>query len=213
MASVILTPDAPLYPAGLRAALGDDAPAALTAIGDVGLLGRRTLALLCSVRCPGEVILGAYDLALALRHAGVPVVGGFHAPMERECLRILLRGTQPALVCPARSIEGMRVPAEWARPIAEGRLLVASPFASGERRATAELARERNRFVAALADAVFVAHAAPGGKTEALCREVAAWGKPLLTLAGEHNTNVIALGARAVHPRDVATWWAEIAGR
>jgi predicted AAA+ superfamily ATPase len=41
--------------------------------------------------------------ALALREAGIPVIGGFHAPMEKECLDLLLRGTQPVVICPARS--------------------------------------------------------------------------------------------------------------
>jgi hypothetical protein len=50
--------------------------------------------------------------------------------------------------------------------------------------------------VAALADAVFVATASPGGKTESLCREIVAWGKPLWTVAGPENANLLALGAR-----------------
>jgi hypothetical protein len=70
---------------------------------------RPYLALLCSVRCPGDLILAAYNLVVALRAAGVTVIGGFHAPMERECLR-LLRGRQPVIVCPARGVERMRVP-------------------------------------------------------------------------------------------------------
>jgi len=33
------------------------------------------------------------------------VISGFHTPAEKECLRILLRGAQPIIICPARSIE------------------------------------------------------------------------------------------------------------
>jgi DNA recombination-mediator protein A len=181
------------------------------AIGDVRLFQRPYLALLCSVRCPGEIILAAYDLAVALRAAGVTVIGGFHAPMERECLRLLLRGIQPVIVCPARGVERMRVPAEWKEPMARGRLLVVSPFAAGVRRATKETARERNRFVARMADAVLVVHATPGGKMEALCHEIAGWGKPLLTFASAHNANVMALGARAVRAEAVGEWWPVVA--
>lgn len=179
----------------------------LLAVGNRDVLRTCRLALLCSVRCPGDIILAAYDLAVALREAGVTVIGGFHAPMERECLRLLLRGTQPVIVCPARGVERMRVPAEWKEPMARGRLLVVSPFAAGVRRATKETAQERNRFVARMADAVLVAHATPGGKTEALCREIVGWGKPLLTLASERNANVMALGARAVRAEAVGEWW------
>lgn len=44
-----------------------------------------------------------------LRDAGVTVIGEFHSPMEKECLNILLRGSQPIIVCPARSLENMRI--------------------------------------------------------------------------------------------------------
>ena len=63
------------------------------------------LGFFCATRCPGNVILRTYDLALPLREAGVPVIGGFHTPMEKECLEVLLRGQQPVVICPARSIE------------------------------------------------------------------------------------------------------------
>jgi predicted Rossmann fold nucleotide-binding protein DprA/Smf involved in DNA uptake len=152
------------------------------------------------VQCPGRLILETYDLAQALRDAGVAVVGGFHSPMERECLRLLLRGKQAIVVCPARSIERLRPPEAWRAALAAGRLLVLSPFDPGQRRATTELARQRNRVVAALADQVFVAYAAPGSRTEAFAREVATSGKPLLTLEAPENAALVALGARPIQP-------------
>lgn len=201
-------------PQRAREALGEHAPGTLAVIGDAALLDRRLLGLVCSVRCPGSIILAAYDLALALREAGVPVAGGFHSPMERELLRLLLRGRQPVVIAVARSLAGMRVPAEWRAPIAQGRLAVVSPFgADGLRRTTAAMAQARNRFVAAMAAAVLAVHAAPGGKTEALCREALAWGRPLLALADEHNAALIGLGARAVHAEDAGSAWAEVTTR
>jgi hypothetical protein len=52
--------------------------------------------------------------------------------MERECLALLLRGTQPVIVCPARSIGRMRIPAAWKEATARGRLLALSPFAESQ---------------------------------------------------------------------------------
>src|SRR5579883_2805938 len=83
---------------------------AIGAIGSVTLLRSSLLALFCSIRCPGKLILETYDLARALRDASVPVISGFHTPMEKECLDLLLRGNQPVVMCPARSIEGIRPP-------------------------------------------------------------------------------------------------------
>lgn len=195
------------YGANVAQLLGEDAPASITVAGESAALAGKSLALFCSVSCPGNLILQTYDLAVALREAGVAVVSGFHSPMEQECLTLLLRGRQPVIVCPARGIEGMRVPAAWKEPMTHGRLVVVSPFAGSERRVTAERALRRNRFVAALADAVFVAHSAAGGQTEALCREVVTWGKPLLTFGSEQNAGIMALGARGVSAQAMGAWW------
>jgi len=184
------------YPPALHEYLGDRAPTTLTATGNLDILRQKKLALFCSVKCPGTLILQTYDLACALRNAGVTVISGFHSPMEKECLTLLLRGTQPIVICPGRGIEKMRLPAEWKAPLAEGRLLLLSPFAEKLRRVTADLAQKRNEFVAALADAVFVAHAAPGSKMELFCHGMLTSGKPLLTLKSDNNNHLLALGAR-----------------
>ena len=169
-----------IYPAVLGQLLGRRAPRVISAVCDVGILRNREVALFCSVKCPGELILKTYDYARELRDEGTTVISGFHSPMEKECLRILLRGKQPLIICPARSLHGMRLPWEWRLALAQGRLLLLSPFARRHRRVTARLAVLRNEFAAALADEVFIAHAQPGSKSEALAKRVVAWGKPLM---------------------------------
>lgn len=118
--------------------------------------------------------------------------------MERECLALLLRGTQPVVVCPARGVGGMRVPPEWRAGLEAGRLLVASPFPTTQRRVTAALTEARNRFVVAQAARVFIAHAAPGSRTETLAHQVLGEGKPLLTLDDAANGNLLVAGAQPV---------------
>jgi predicted Rossmann fold nucleotide-binding protein DprA/Smf involved in DNA uptake len=147
------------YPPALTRCLGDQAPTMLTAIGNRDLLARQVQALFCSVKCPGTVILRTYDLALSLRNAGATVIGGFQSPMEREFLTLLLRGSGPVIVCPARDIGGIRIPREWRAPLSEGRLLVLSSFGEGQRRATDAQATARNFVVAALADEVLIPYA------------------------------------------------------
>ena len=199
------------YPSELKKYLGVQAPESITALGNLDILQRKgtahrapTLALFCSVKCPGNLILQTYDLAQNLKLAGVPAIGGFHSPMERECLTILLRGTEPIIVCPARSITGMRLHSEYRKPLDNGRLLLLSPFVKKQRRPTVQMALYRNQFVAALADEIFVAHAVPNGKTEQFCREVLAWQKPLYTLKSDANANLIALGAKPVSPDNIS---------
>ena len=162
------------YPAGVSACLGPQAPPTIAASGNLEILQGKTLALFCSIKCPGKLIQDTYEFVQKVRNAGVTVIGGFHSPMERECLRILLCSPHPVIVCPARSIP-KRMPGEFRRPLEAGRLLLLSPFQEGQSRADEQSAQYRNRFVAALANKIFVAYAAPGSKTELFCREIIGW--------------------------------------
>jgi predicted Rossmann fold nucleotide-binding protein DprA/Smf involved in DNA uptake len=173
-------------------------------LGAPALLDVKPLALFCSVKCPGELILKLFDLAKELRDKGVGVISGFHAPMDRECFDILLRGKGPIVWCPARSIEGMRLKPAYKKAIDDGRLLLVSPFPAKQSRISAEQAEQRNRLVAALAERVFVAYADPGGKTEQLCREVVAAGKPLFTFESKYTENLRAIGAKTLTAEEIA---------
>ena len=153
----------------MRERLGDTAPAQLYALGNLVLLALPKTALFCSARCPGNVILTTYDQAAKWRDAGRCVISGFHSPVEKECLQILLRGEQPIIICPARALP-QRIPPDWNTPLADGRLLILSCFPESERRVTTELAARRNEFVAALADEVWFAHITPGGQMERLAK-------------------------------------------
>jgi predicted Rossmann fold nucleotide-binding protein DprA/Smf involved in DNA uptake len=168
------------------------------AVGSRELLGTVKLGLFCSVHCPGKLVVRTYELVRELRDAGVTLVGGFHSPLEQECLRLILRGGSPVIVCPARSVQDMRLPPEWKVALQAGRLLAISPFASDVRRVTRETALVRNAFVANLADVLFVAYANPGGNTERLCREALEHDKRVLTFGEPENEQLIALGALPV---------------
>ena len=170
-------------------------PQKIKSKGNLSLLDEPLTALFCSNRCPGDLILKTYDLARSLRDAGVPIIGGFQTPMERECLRLLLRGSQPVVVCPARGIDNMRIPRDWRPALDNGRLLVLSPFPAAVRRPTADLAAQRNDLVASLASQVIIVHAAAGSRTEAFAARLVAAGKPLLTLDSSANGNLVAIGA------------------
>jgi predicted Rossmann fold nucleotide-binding protein DprA/Smf involved in DNA uptake len=184
------------FPSNLAQEIGEKTPTRIAAIGNLAILHTKPLALICSVKCPGNLILQTYDIAKDLREAEVPVIGGFHSPMERECLRILLCGTHPIIICPARSLDKMRLPHEYKNPLDQSRLLLLSPFPAKLRRATVQTSLYRNRFVAALADRIFVPYAAPSSKTEQLCADFLSRGKRLYTLESDANLHLIAAGAQ-----------------
>jgi predicted Rossmann fold nucleotide-binding protein DprA/Smf involved in DNA uptake len=186
----------PDFPAALRhGALVTSCPR-IWAIGNLDILKARLLGFFCSTKFPGNVIVQTYDLARALRHSSVPVIGGFQSPMEKECLDLLLRGQQPVVICPARSIEQLRLPTAWRTPLDEGRLLVFSPFTPPYRRPTAGLAEQRNCLVAALSDAILIAHASPGSKIEWLYAEIVASGKRVYTLDLPENVRLMQQGVK-----------------
>jgi predicted Rossmann fold nucleotide-binding protein DprA/Smf involved in DNA uptake len=177
---------------------------AVHAIGKVDADRGRVVAVFCSQKCPGDLILKTYDLAAALRQSNLTVASGFQSPMERECLAFLLRGNQPIIICPARSIDDLRVPSAWKGPLREERLLVISPFAGRARRASATLAETRNQFVASLADEILIIHAEPGGMIDALARQALAERRTVLALESPANSQIISVGARAVQPDQLA---------
>jgi predicted Rossmann fold nucleotide-binding protein DprA/Smf involved in DNA uptake len=194
------------YPAVLTDRLGENAPPSLYAMGEPSILRQRLLGLICSIQCPGSIVIKTLDAARALRDAGVAVIGGFHSPMERECLDILLRGDQPVILCPARGLAGLRLGQMPRRAVKEGRLLILSPFAENIRRTTAAQAVRRNNLVAACADAVWVPHAAPGGKTWATAGAAMDRQQPVFAFTDDANGGLMEAGARPFDDLDVVAW-------
>jgi predicted Rossmann fold nucleotide-binding protein DprA/Smf involved in DNA uptake len=165
----VIDRNSPTYPILLAKRLGKEAPAQLWAIGRLDLLVNiPKTALFCSKRCPGDAILKSMDQAQKWRDRGRCIISGFHSPIEKECLQILLRGRQPIIICPARSVEGIRIPTVWRPAIQEGRLLVLSMHPAAERRMTA-----------ALADEIYVAHITAGGRIHGLLNQIVKWGIPI----------------------------------
>ena len=175
------------FPQALLAELGSDAPAEFWAAGPLHLLDLPKTGFFCSSQCPGSIILKTFDAITRMRDEGQILIGGFHSVMEWECMGILLRGRQPVIWVPARSIVGMRLKPELVPAFKDGRLLILSPFPPKGKRITAALAEARNRFVGALADRIFVPHAAPGGRTLALCHTLLANNKCVYTVSDPGN--------------------------
>ena len=182
-----IAPDHLAYPAAIKTCVAFKTPPILNAIGDLELLAQNAITLFCSIQCPGDLILKTYDLAQSLRDAEIPVISGFHTPIEQDCLKILLRGNQPIIHCPARSIHKMRLSPEQQRSICENRLLLISPFSASYSRVTAELAGKRNDMIGAIAHTIFIAYAAPNSKTLAFAQSLILAGKSVVTFASSSN--------------------------
>jgi predicted Rossmann fold nucleotide-binding protein DprA/Smf involved in DNA uptake len=134
-------------------------------IGNVHLVNKRKQGLLCSRKCPADKILEAFDLfKLWAANPETTIVSGFHSPVEKECLRLLLKGKANIILSPARQIETMQLSKDWKTAPDEGRMLILSPFI--EKRADARTIDRRNHFVADLSDTLYIPYATPGGNLE-----------------------------------------------
>lgn len=94
----------------------------------------------------------------------------------------------------------MRIRREWSKPLEEGRLLFLSPFPDNRHRGDTQMALYRNRFVAAVANRIFIAYAASSGKTEKFSLEILGWQKPVYTFSCPANETLIGLGVRPITP-------------
>jgi len=188
-------PDDPAYPTALKTCTAFKSVPSLNAIGNMGLLSQNSIALFCSVQCPNDLILKTYDLVQALRDRGITIISGFHTPIEQDCLKILRRGTQAMIHCPARSLHKIRLSPEQKQAIGENRLLLISPFSASYPRVTAELAEKRNEaigaiahtMIGAIAHTIFIAYAAPNSKTLAFAQRLMAAGKCVVTFDSSSN--------------------------
>ncbi len=160
---------------------------------------------LASSKVLPSVLLPAYDLTVALRHQPMPVTGGFHTSLERECLEILLRGTVPVTICPARTFDPASDrlyndhPKVWKAVkggMAEGRVTILEPPGMAARRPTKASSARRNDWLLEQAGAVLLLYASPGGETERLVQAALERGLPVSVLDHPANARWHDLGAR-----------------
>jgi len=107
------------------------------------------LGFLCSSRVSSRAILPCYDWATTLPSGSV-VVSGFHSPIERDILQMLLRTGHSVVMVLARRLYST-IPLEWQKAIDEQRMLIIStaPEASRVGRLAAQ---QRNEYIAQVSD-------------------------------------------------------------
>lgn len=128
--------------------------------GNLELLDRPKTAFLASRGILPEDVLRCLDWAAAQRDAGRCIIGGFHAPLEKDVLRVLLKGRQPIVIVLARR-HYRRIPEALAPAMQTGRLLLVSVSAAA--RADAHTTRLRNQYIVDHCDQVVIGALDPGG--------------------------------------------------
>lgn len=184
------------YPASLRNRLGKSSPEKLYVIGEASALQQPAVAFVCSVQCPGSVVIRTFDAIRELRDSGVAVIGGFHSPMEQECLDFLLRGKQCVIMSLAKGLTRPRLSIAQRAAMEDGRLILVSIFPETITRTNKQQSQARNEFITALATSVLIPHASPGGNAESIARQVIKRSQSLFTIEDPENKTLIQFGAQ-----------------
>jgi hypothetical protein len=119
-----------------------------------------------------------------------PVIGGFHSPLEQSVLEVMLTAGAPCVMVIARSLEQAQLPPSWLQAVQNGTVAVVS-MENTTRRLTAELAAQRNDWVAQRAAHIVVAHASMEGS---LVRQAMQWeqeGRRVDYLSGKDPGRVV----------------------
>lgn len=131
-------------------------------VGNMALLEQPLTAFFASRRCSGLAIRAAMDWAVEQARAKIPLIGGFHSPLERSVLEVVLSAYAPVVLVIARKLEAASLPDAWRKAVQAGTIAVVSMDES-QQRLTAEQAIRRNHWIAHRAAQIVVAEAAPDG--------------------------------------------------
>jgi predicted Rossmann fold nucleotide-binding protein DprA/Smf involved in DNA uptake len=104
------------------------------------------VAFLSSRNISSNSVLKCLDWAVEQRNEGVCVMSGFHSSLEKDVLRLLLKGIQPVVLVLGRSLY-TQIPKNFQKPLDEERLLIISPVAQTIHRHSAQSALIRNRYI------------------------------------------------------------------
>lgn len=150
--------------------------------GNEKLLNVKKTAFLCSEHYSSASVLKSYDWAMEQRKSGNCIISGFHSPLEKDVLEILLRGSQPIIMVLGRGMY-KKPNHEISIQVQSGRLLVLTPFPRDKTYITQETAEIRTRLVINLADSIVIGHMTKSGLIEKVLKN----GKKSVTVLDESN--------------------------
>lgn len=160
------------FPSGvLQSFFADNPEQTVSFCGNLKILSDDKIGFFCSSKSSGAAILKVFERANLWRKERTTIISGFHSPLEREVLEILLKGKGRIMICPARSIETIRLPKDWLTALTENRLLVISPFTRTPR-ISRTTAAKRNQFIVQIADRIIFGYISDDSKVEKIQQEL-----------------------------------------
>lgn len=139
--------------------------------GNYDLLKCYKTAFLCSRKIPATAVLKSYDWAISMREEKKCVISGFHGPLEKEVLDILIKGDQPIIVALAKNLP-VKFPLYFQDAFKNGRILMISNFHGMQVRPSVKTARRRNKLMLELCDKIVVGYCSKQGQLSDILRGV-----------------------------------------
>lgn len=136
-------------------------------LGNQQLFNLHKIAFLCSRQIPAAAVLKCYDWAIQMRNERRCVISGFHSPLEKDVLSILLKGNQPIIIVLAKGLP-KKIPEQFKKAIEEKKLLLISNFHDKVGRASGKTATIRNKLMLEFADEIVVGFCSEKGSLKQL---------------------------------------------
>ena len=125
----------------------------MSSIGNTDLLDRHLVAFFASCTVTPETESRCIAWAESICGTDSVVISGFHSPLEKKILKVLLEHKHPVALFLGRAMY-KRIPAEYQEVIDEGRMLIVS--VRNNCRHSNDSAETRNWNVARFADEIFM---------------------------------------------------------
>ena len=121
-------------------------------IGNKELLKQKKVGFLASRKISSLSILPTLDWATEVsKREDTAIVSGFHSKMERNVLKILLKGQCGIIIVLARGMY-RKLPKQYEEAMSQNRLLIISNEKDNVKRVSEQTAHKRNEYVREIAD-------------------------------------------------------------
>ena len=175
----------------------DGKPPKLWCLGEPAILTGKLLGILSARQIDSDLALATSQILKQLASLKeVAFVGGWHSPLEKEALRILLAQTAPVVFCIPKALNRFVPPVDVENRISQGQALLLTHCSPKAKRITRDASIRRNQLVTGLATAMLVLSAPTGSASLALAKSAVHRGKPVFT--PEHRMNKNLLGYNAL---------------
>lgn len=174
----------------------DGRPPKLWCAGEQRILNNRLLGIISAREADAELTARSAQLLEQLASLKeVAFIGGWHSPLEKEALRVLLGSSAKIVMCVAKSLRRLTPPLEIENRVRQGQALLLTHCSPKAKRISREASLRRNQLVMGLAAALLILSAPEGSSSLDLAKSALHYGKPVLTPEHRLNDRLLAAGA------------------